>query len=167
MSELIVDLKQSLISPDEDFVKVVDPDEESSTRTITDKDMAQIKRQTDRRDSMDDTMRLRKNSEYYHERERERYEEYEDEDEEDDEDEEEYYEENDDYDPKMERLTTFLAVVAALLIGGIIIFMVGRTFGMFNFGGSKEEPEQEEQVETVEMPPVAGKPLDDVKRELL
>ncbi|MCM1262766.1 MAG: Stk1 family PASTA domain-containing Ser/Thr kinase [Butyrivibrio sp.] len=166
MDELVVDLKQSLLNPDEDFVKVVDPDEESSTRTITDRDMAQIKRQTDRRDSMDDTMRLRKNSEYYHERER--YEEYEDEDEEDDEDEEEYYEENDDYDPKMEKLTTFLAVVAALLIGGIIIFMVGRTFGMFNFGASlEEEQEQEEQIETVEMPPVAGKPLDDVKRELL
>ena len=32
MQELIADLKQSLINPDEDFVKLMDPDEEASTR---------------------------------------------------------------------------------------------------------------------------------------
>ena len=62
MQELIVDLKQSLINPDEDFVKLVDPDEEASTRMITDRDMAQIKRQSDRRDSMEEAMRLKKDN---------------------------------------------------------------------------------------------------------
>ena len=134
MGELIVDLKQSLMHPDEDFVKVIDPDEEASTKMITDKDMAQIKRQSDKRDSMDEAMRLRRNEEYYRDDE----DEDEDEDDEDEDDEEEYYEddeddedEDDDYDPKMENLTTVLAVVAALLVGGIIIFMVGRYFGIF------------------------------------
>ena len=106
MQELIVDLKQSLINPDEDFVKLVDPDEEASTRMITDRDMAQIKRQSDRRDSMEEAMRLKKNAVRY-------YEEEEDEDEED-EDEDDWDDEDDDYDPKMERITTILAVVAAL-----------------------------------------------------
>ena len=35
MADLVADLKQSLINPDEDFVKLVNPDEEASTRMIT------------------------------------------------------------------------------------------------------------------------------------
>ncbi|MDD6810282.1 MAG: Stk1 family PASTA domain-containing Ser/Thr kinase [Lachnospiraceae bacterium] len=164
MGELIVDLKQSLMNPDEDFVKVIDPDEEASTRMITDKDMAQIKKQSDRRDSMEEAMRLRKDTKYSRD-------EYEDEE---DDDEEEYYEdeeEDDDYDPKMEKITTVLAVVAALLVGGIIIFLVGRAFGMFQFGGSEvaptKEPQQTEQTEQVAMIAVTGKSVDEAKRALL
>ena len=181
MGELIVDLKQSLMNPDEDFVKVVDPDEEASTRMITDRDMAQIKRQSDRRDSMDEAMRLRKNEDYY---QHDRYENEDDDDEdyEDDEDiddryyeDDEYYEDDgdddddDDYDPKMERVTTILAVVAALLIGGIVVFIVGRTLGVFPFenAGTEAEQEQEEEPEQVEMIEVEGKTLDEAKRALL
>ena len=58
MAELIVDLKKSLIHPDEDFVKIIDPDEEAATRMISEKDMQQIKRQTKKRDSMDEAIRL-------------------------------------------------------------------------------------------------------------
>ncbi|MDO4305091.1 MAG: Stk1 family PASTA domain-containing Ser/Thr kinase, partial [Bacillota bacterium] len=60
MGELIIDLKKSLMTPDEDFVKVVDADEEASTRTISDKDMAQIKKQSEKRDSMEEALHLRK-----------------------------------------------------------------------------------------------------------
>lgn len=179
MGELIIDLKQSLMNPDEDFVKVVDPDEEASTRMITDRDMAQIKRQSDRRDSMDEAMRLRKNEEYYqHDRyEDEEDEDYEDErDDDDDEDidddyyeDEEYDDDDDDYDPKMEGITTILAVVAALLVGGIVIFVVGRTLDVFPFDNTEVEAEsdQEEQEEQVEMIDVEGKTLDEAKRALI
>ena len=158
MQELIMDLKQSLINPDEDFVKLVDPDEEASTRMITDRDMAQIKRQSDRRDSMEEAMRLKKDNMRNYEYE-----------EEDDEDEEEDWDEDDeDYDPKMERITTILAVVAALLVGCIIIFVVGRAIGVFPFGAQvEEEPAQEEETEQVEMIKVAGMQVDDAKRALL
>ena len=44
MAELIADLKQSLINPEEDFVVNTDPDMEGGTRMISDEDMAQIKR---------------------------------------------------------------------------------------------------------------------------
>ena len=160
MAELIADLKQSLISPDEDFVKFTDPDEDASTRMITDKDMVQIKRQSENRDSMDEAMRLKKD---VRDRDRERdrrnndryYEEDEDEDWDDDEE---------DYDPKMEKITTILAVVAALLIGCILIFMVGRTMGVFSFG-AKEEPAQE--TEQVEMIRVVGMHVDEAKKALL
>ncbi|MCH5257853.1 MAG: Stk1 family PASTA domain-containing Ser/Thr kinase [Lachnospiraceae bacterium] len=163
MNELITDLKQSLMNPDEDFVKVVDPDEEASTRMITDKDMALIKKQSDRRDSMDEAMRLKKNTEQPRRQ-------YEEEDEEEEVNEEYYEEEEDDedYDPKIERITTVLAIVAALLIGGIVIFLIGRAFGMFRFGSAdREDAKQEEQSGKVEMIEVEGKPLDDVRRALI
>ena len=156
MSELIVDLKQSLISPDEDFVKVADPDEEASTRMITDRDMVQIKRQSESRDSMDEAMRLKKDV-----RDRERARSYEDDEDEDWDDDEE------DYDPKMEKITTILAVVAALLIGCILIFLVGRTMGVFSFGGGNAGEEQEQAAEQVEMIRVVGMHVDEAKRELL
>ena len=163
MNELITDLKQSLMNPDEDFVKVVDPDEEASTRMITDKDMALIKKQSDRRDSMDEAMRLKKNTEQPHRQ-------YEEEDAQEEVD-EEYYEEDgddEDYDPKIERITTVLAIVAALLIGGIVIFLIGRAFGMFRFGSAdRENTKQEDQSGKVEMIEVEGKPLDEVRRALI
>lgn len=158
MAELIVDLKQSLLNPDEDFVKVIDPDEEASTRMITDRDMLQIKRQSDRRDSMDEAMRLRKDSGRYYE---------EDEEEEDEEDEIDW-DDDDDYDPKMEKITTVLAVVAALLIGCIVIFFVGRGLGMFRFGAdSGKEEQQQEENEKVEMIRVVGLNVEEAKRKLL
>lgn len=155
MAELVADLKQSLINPDEDFVKVVDPDEEASTRMITDRDMAQIKRQSDRRDSMDEAMRLKKDSERYYEEE--------DEEEED----EDWDDDDDDYDPKMEKITTILAVVAALLIGCIVIFLVGRSVGVFNFGASEDDKQSQEEVEKVAMIQVVGMNVEDAKRALL
>lgn len=156
MAELIVDLKQSLINPDEDFVKVIDPDEEASTRMITDRDMVQIKRQSDSRDSMDEAMRLRRNN-------ARTYDDYDDEDEEDDED---WEDDEEDYDPRMEKVTTILAVVAALLVGGILIFFVGRTLGVFHMGTGESDAEQE-TVEQVEMIRVVGMNVDEAKRELL
>ena len=157
MGELVVDLKQSLINPDDDFVKVIDPDEEASTKMITDRDIVQIKKQSDRRDSMDKEMRLRKNEK----RSARMY---------DEDDEEAYYKDDDedeDYDPKMERLTTILAIVAALLVGSIIIFMVGRAFGMFHFGGSGNDEEQEAQDGQVEMIEVVGHKLEEIRKELI
>ncbi len=156
MSELIVDLKQSLISPDEDFVKVADPDEEASTRMITDRDMVQIKRQSENRDSMDEAMRLKKDV-----RDRDRARSYEEDEDEDWDDDEE------DYDPKMEKITTILAVVAALLIGCILIFLAGRAMGVFTFGGEKTPEDQEQESEQVEMIRVVGMHVDEAKRKLL
>ena len=134
MGELIVDLKRSLMTPDEDFVKVVDSDEEGSTKVISDSDMARIKKQTQSRDSMDEALHLRKEKDvkknvkkkYVVEEPEEEYE-PDDEDEDDD----------DDYDPKMDRITTVLAVIAAILIGCIVLFLVGKALGVFQFGAGK------------------------------
>ena len=130
MGELIVDLKQSLMTPDEDFVKVIDPDEEGSTKMITDNDMERIKKQSKYRDSMEEAMHLRKEADVKKSAKKRYVIEEEDEEEEDEEyyeSEYEYYEdddeeeEEDDYDPKMERLTTTLAIIAAVLVGCIVL----------------------------------------------
>ncbi len=185
MGELITDLKRSLMTPDEDFVKVVDPDEDGSTKTISDSEMDRIKRQSYKRDTMEEAMHLRTEKEvkksakqsvkkpvkktYVVEEEPEpeedddeyEYEyEYENDDEDDDEDE---------YEPKMERITTILAVIAAILIGCIVLFLVGRAVGVFDFGNEAEtsEGEEEEEKPKVEMITVVGKTVDEVKVALL
>lgn len=58
MGELIVDLKKALITPDEDFVKMVPFDAGGETRTISEEDIAEIKQRTDRID-LDAPMRLK------------------------------------------------------------------------------------------------------------
>ena len=184
MGELVTDLKQSLISPDEDFVKIVDPDEEASTRAITDKDMVQIKKQSERRDSMDEALRLKKDVQrkpkkavVIEEDEEELMEEDIDDEDMDDEDDlmdDDMDDEDDDYDPKMERITTILAIVAAIIIGCIVLFLVGKTLGILPFGsdegegtGTQIESQTGEVVEQVEMPKVVGRQLEEVKQELL
>ena len=187
MGELITDLKRSLMTPDEDFVKVVNPEEEGSTKTISDSEMARIKKQSHKRDAMEEAMHLRTEKEVKknaqktaqksvkkkyvveeepEEEEEEEYEyeyeyEYENEDGED--------EEGDDYEPKMERITTILAVIAAILIGCIVLFLVGKAVGVFDFGDQEETSEEEdgEEKEKVEMIQVVGKNVDDVKVALL
>lgn len=161
MGELIDDLKKALITPDETFVKVVDPDEEANTKYISDSEMAQIKKQSERRGYMEDTMRLRSESE----------EEYEDEEEDGEYEDEEDYEEE--YDPKMEKLTTILAIVAAVLIGAIILFLAGRALGLFSFGGGERETEESTSVEEtkvlepVEMINVIGMTMEEARTALV
>ncbi len=178
MGDLIVDLKRSLMTPDDDFVKMADPDKEASTRMITDKDMSQIKKQSERRDSMEEAMHLRKEKDVkktvkkkkvkkkhaapaVRETSRKKEEVYREEDYE----EEDYGEEN----SKMERVTTVLAIVAAVVVGCIVLFLVGRAFGLFQFGtqDSGEESVVEENKRQVEMIEVVGKNIDDVKVSLL
>lgn len=187
MGELIVDLKRSLMTPDEDFVKVIDPDEDGSTKMITDSDMERIKKQSQHRDSLEEAIHLRKEADVKRSARKKYVVEEEDEEEEDEDDAEyyeseyEYYEEDDeddedeeDYDPKMERITTVLAVVAAVLVGCIVLFLVGNAVGLFEFDlfgrgntSAQEEEQEEEEKEQVAMVEVVGKNVDDVKVTLL
>ena len=156
-----MDLKKSLMNPDEDFVKVVDPDEEGATKAVSDREMVSIKKQYRDRKSMEDAMHLRRERDVKREAasrsNNRRYMEEPDDYDTGDED---------DYDPKMEKLTTILAVVAAILIGAIILFLVGKTLGVFDFGGNKEENVQEE-VKQIKMIDVVGQDADAVKKALV
>lgn len=159
MGELITDLKRSLMNPDEDFVRVTEPEEDGATKAISDQDMVSIKRQSKSRESMEDAMRLRRERDvnrsvrYASDDDRMEYD-YEEED-------------ADDYDPKMEKLTTILAIVAAVLIGAIILFLVGKTLGVFQFDKGNDQAEAEEATQQVRMIDVAGQNADDVKAALI
>ena len=188
MGELIVDLKKALITPDEDFVKMVPFDAGGETRTISEEDIAEIKQRTDRID-LDAPMRLkdrevRKNS--YSPKDEEEEEQPEkpvrqeqisskykpvveealDEPDEDD-NEEEY--EDDDMDPKMERITTILAIVAAVIIGILALVLVANALGVFKSSPkadsniTQDETTDESKVKMIR---VVGMNVEDAKKAL-
>ena len=128
MPELIEDLKRSLMNPDENFVKVVDRREEDSTRVITEKEVKEIKQQVQKRSTTGDSIRLRKEVEEERKKRKKQLE-----------------EEEEEYDPKMEKITTILAVVIAVIAGIIIIFLVGKFVGVFP---SSQEMKDQSQVQT-------------------
>ena len=161
MQELIADLKQSLMNPDEDFVIRNEPDMEGGTRMISEGDVAQIKRHTAYPEYVEqDTMRLRSETEPY--------------------DEDPQTEDGDEYDynPKMERMTTILAVLGGIAICGIAIFLAVKVFGnmgennlpshedyIITTDGPDETKEPESQA-PVTMPYVIGKTVEDARNAL-
>ena len=162
MAELIADLKQSLINPEEDFVVNKDPDMEGGTRMISDEDMAQIKRKVPYQSGReyeeqdhDETMRLRSDTETMYEN-----------------DEEAEGEDDYDYDPKMERVTTVLAIVAGVVICIILIVLAVKIFGGKKSEGNNPSgpiittEETKEEAEKVTMPDVKGMNVDDARNTL-
>ncbi|CDA69014.1 putative uncharacterized protein [Clostridium sp. CAG:510] len=151
MAELIEDLKKALLYPDEDFVVMRDPDAEGATRNVTEHEMSQIKRQTEHRDYSEDNLRLKSDtippeSEEYQEEE---YEEY--------------------GNPKVERLTTVLTIVAGIVICCIIIFFVGKITNMFGFGKTPTvgtESSEAEDGDAVTMIAVSGMSLGEAQSTL-
>ena len=162
-AELITDLKKSLITPDKDFVSLVDPDEEQATRVSTDDDLDRIHGSNGR---LSDTEQMRLKSDVDKEYDRDdRYD--------DDydlgrkkrrrtyEDDEDLY----DYDrnsnrrrtsggnssgsSRVEKMTIIMAIVSAVLVGFIVILLLGRSLGVF---GSTEEDagEASSEVSSVE-----------------
>lgn len=154
MAELIGDLKQSLITPDADFVKLYDPDAQGATRTVDDSEREQIKAAVDKRDR-DSYERVvpaenkkKKDPKSGKPLPRQKYVEEDDED----------YAES-----KGDKITTILVVIAAILIGIIIIFFVGRAVGLFGGASSDEEITSEE----ITMPGLIGLNVDEAKKQLI
>lgn len=156
MGELIADLKQSLMRPDDNFVVFTDPDMEGGTRAITEQDMEQIKNRSAYGEEYvprQDSLRLRSDTEPVYEG-----------DNPEDAEGEDY-----DYDPKMERVTTILAVVAGIIIIIIIVILAVKLFGN-DSSAQKEGPilSEESSVEEdlVVMPNVTGINLEDARNTL-
>lgn len=158
MGELIEDLKQSLLNPDEDFVKVVDPDKQASTRMITNQDMEKIKKVSGNSSRIDETIpappehkRGRKKDAFAAE-ETDLY---------DDE-----YDDDSDFDPKKERLTTILTIGMAVLVGVIAILVAGNAFGIFHFGTAAESSTSATESSQVKMIDVSGMSLTEAQEKL-
>ena len=164
MAELIADLKQSLQTPDESFVKQVNVDEAAKTVMITKEDLTQIKKETGRIQLPEDESEEGEEYDDYEEAE-------EDYDDDEDYDEEEDDDDDDDMDPRMEKIMTIGGIVAAIIILIMIVMLAGKILGFgFFTGNSKEEqiPQQNEQVieDTVEMIDLKGKTWDEAKAAL-
>lgn len=138
MPEVVADLKQSLMHPDEDFVKMSDPDEEAATRMISEQDMMQIKKQSKKRDSMDEELRVRTSDEALRPVKKKRPKNIDEKPRtnrpviiEEEEDEEEGF--------GMDKITTILAIIAAILFCAVIILIAGKKMGLFGFGDTVPE----------------------------
>jgi len=158
MQEVIADLKQSLLNPDADFVVMNDPEMEGGTRMITDSDMDQIKRRTvyqenTGRVAVGDSMRLWTESEPEYDEEL---------------DEDDY-----DYNPKMEKITTWLAIIGGIVICIIVIILAIHVFGNDNEEGNEgssvivtQQPSSGEDIVYVKMPDVKGWVVEDARNAL-
>ena len=156
MQELIDDLKRSLMTPDEDFVKIADMDEEAATRAMSDRELKQVTNRVRARDEYDEyTVRVNKQSD------------------------KKAKPGNTQSKPKAkpqpqtrvpdrssskkknnkkqnkdgsDKVTTIVAIIAAVLIGLIIIFVAGRAFGLFDFGKKPKEETEDLPTVTVTVP---------------
>lgn len=180
MADLITDLKQSLQTPNVDFVKRVDLDEAAKTVMITKDDLSRIKKETGRIRLPEDE----KNSYPFDEEDDYGYEddgyedddyddEYDDEYEDDDYDDDDEYDDDDDedMDPRMEKIMTIGGIAAAVIILLMIIMLAGKIFGFGLFKGDsekKEDPQQteEEAEDTVEMIDLLGYTYEEAKTAL-
>ena len=166
-AELIADLKKSLITPDKDFVSLVDPDEEGATRVSSDDELDAI-HETSGKPVESDTMRLKDDviKEYdkdydkdYDRNKRRPSRDYDDQD--------DLY---DDYDKprerrrtkpapqgpsKIEKMTIGMAIFSAALVGFIVILLLGRSMGLF--GGSDESGDTDTTATSQEVQTETGK----------
>ncbi len=145
-AELITDLKRSLITPDVDFVSLVDPDEESATRVASEEEEEMLHGATGRL-SDSETMRLKSDVIKDYDR---------DYDDEDDYEREKRrprrdYDDDDFYNrgkapqrrrqgqgngsnnsaSRVEKMTIIMAIISAALVGLIVIVLLGRSLGIF------------------------------------
>ncbi len=196
MQELIDDLKRSLMTPDVDFVKLTDPDEDAETRTMSEEDLREVKSKVRINDEYDDGYSVRVNRDSdrgYREgvrpsgnsgrgqdarkqssgrnAQRQRSSKRPD-----------YIDDKrgrgssssgkNSISEKGDKITTIAAVVAAIVIGLIVIIVVGRAFGIFDFSKTsnpestlfepsetthESTPEQTDVTDGVEVPDVVGK----------
>ena len=123
ISDLLVDLKKVLISPNEDFV-IIAPVGQDKTRIIQKEDVAAIQQETGKAYYGDDEDSENEDGD-------------EDGDEDDDED-------GGFLNPKMEKAVTIMGIVAAV---AIIVVIIGSVSGLFKFGGnSNKNPNNTTQV---------------------
>ncbi len=142
-AELISDLKRSLITPDKDFVNLVDPDEEGATRVASEDELNDVKKSgrvpdTEQMRLKDDVLREYDKDDRYddYDRERRPRRNYEDDDDLYEYDRDNRRRSSTPQQGNMEKITIAMAIVLALLIGFMVILLVGRSLGVF---GSSEE----------------------------
>lgn len=150
ISELLADLKKSLITPDEDFVKIVVPDEMGATRQISAEDVKQIRNESGfSRQELDIPILGNEDDE----------EDYDDEEDDEVTDDMESELEEDD-NPKLDKIIAIGGIVTAVIIVIIVAFVVTS---LFKNGGGSSTSGGSENTETLDakhtrVPDVLGLP---------
>ena len=162
---LISDLKKALMTPDEDFVKVIPLSNDSPTLVMSEDDVNKIKEEAHRSVKTDDEM---KEEAYLMG--------LDDEDDEDEDDEEDDFEDEDDDEDdshaRMEKIITGVGIAVAILIVILAVYVLGKAFGLFSFGKTQQEPTETTSVSSSEiageiiMPNLLGKTLEQATKEL-
>lgn len=146
MAELIDDLKQSLVTPEVPFVKMDEFDMIASTRIVTEDDMDTIKKEVTK-EPLEDSMRLNVAPDYLEQME----------------DASDGNEAERERNPKMEKITSILFIIAVILIGLVIILLVGRTIGILKYD---DNGQQEETTDMVTMIDIIGQDYETAKSAL-
>lgn len=159
IGELIEDLKRSLITPDENFVVMNGVNVDGETRMIKDRD-ALAKRQTGHINPVTpEPMRLNENAVRERQRDKGRTgnsaRQISDKPKTKNRQPQpavQKVKEEEDYNPAMERITTALMVIVAVVIGCVVLYVVGNVLGVFPLGGGQQgddasaKPTQEAQI---------------------
>ncbi|MBO4679695.1 MAG: Stk1 family PASTA domain-containing Ser/Thr kinase [Lachnospiraceae bacterium] len=143
MGALIEDLKKTFITPDEDFVKIKEDDEFGETRPVTPGELEALKKSTKGSDELTGELpKVNPNAKV----------------------------DESEYDSKMDRLTTILAIFMGAAILVIAIFLISKGIGVLKLG--KENTEKVptsvsmEKPEQIVMPQVERKSEEDAKKIL-
>ena len=159
MDELLADLRQSLLTPDKDFV-VLAPLVAGTTRVISRGELNEIQQKA----------KTVKKDERIFDDDDDEYDDDEYDDDEYDDDEEGGF-----LNKKMEKAVTIMGIVAAVVIVILVVYLLGSVFGVFNFGPGKDKNPtppgsgsivSEQQAEQVEMIDVTGMTYDAAKEAL-
>lgn len=154
-TELIVDLKRALMTPDEDFVKAVQLNTDGPTIIFSDEDAQRIKAEAKR------AAAVRNNNEAMAEQAYQLGIEDEEEDSEPEESDSFEDEEDEDVDHRFERIVTVIGVVVAVIIALLALYVAGRAFGVFSSSRGSKKPtetysQEEEDGTMTTMPSVIG-----------
>ncbi len=175
VAALTADLRRALMTPDEDFVKIVPVvSSNDPTRVMSSAEVEQIKNEVHNGPVIDanEEAYLRGYEEEDEDEDEDYDEEDEDEDdEEDEEDDEDEEDEDDETDPKFQKIITGISIAVAVIIVILAIWIVGRAFGMFGSGNNKpvettEEESLEDDGKTSIMPYVVGMSVDEAEKAL-
>ena len=129
ISDMLMDLKRALVSPDEDFVTIHDASDLGNTRIISSRPTPEQEESLTKRAAQ----ALIFDDEYDDEEEEEEEEYYED-----DYDDDYYYDDEDDEDDsKMDKIITISGIVAGIAIVIIVVTIVGNYVGLFSFNSKK------------------------------
>lgn len=144
MEKLLVDLRKSLVSPNEDFVSFT-PVSTGATRVISEEELREIQSQSEGiKQEIEDYPSYQQDEEF----------------------DEDLFERT----PR-EKMLTILGIVGAIVIVVIFVLLLGNIFGWFHFGGSRANTAEssvvsQENVEMVSMINLEGMTLSEAEAEL-